>query len=183
MLGSSFSVVVEALRPHYAEAYRSLSRTMLALLSLLEEIKLGSSSSSAARYSMSADGRYDALLPLDRSMAALCGTGGAPLEDLSLPSHSLKAMVDNYLDLIGRIRSGIRAHRSSPTFTREMESKNTNSEDNLVEIMSNREMKVINAVLMGTRDLMTALEDLLSVVHRMHSHREIRMNQDGRTLP
>ena len=45
----------------------------------------------------------------------------------------------------------------------------------LSEVMSNRELKVITAVVVGTREL-------LAVVHRMQAQRVIHFRHDGRTI-
>ena len=99
----------------------------------------------------------------------------------------MRAIVENYYDLIVNIRNSVMKQRSdsSPDLLGDSGSGSGSRSDasaDLSGIMSNREIKVITAVVAGTRELLGALEGLLSVVHRMRAHRVLHTGQDGRTL-
>lgn len=49
-------------------------------------------------------------------------------------------------------------------------------------IVSNKEIKVVNALLSSTQDLVHALRSLASVISRMQAHRDIHLTQNARDL-
>jgi hypothetical protein len=102
------------------------------------------------------------------------------MEDFVLSSSNLHAIVQNYLELMIRIRSSVISNRSNQFHSFEDDDNEIKEDRYEMEILSNREMKVINAVLVSTRDLLSSLEGLLSVVRRMQAHRVIHLQQDGR---
>jgi hypothetical protein len=109
---------------------------------------------------------------------------GDDIDDLLLPPSQMRAIVENYDDLIINIRNSIMKQRSdsSSDILGDSTSRMDSVSADLSGVMSNREIKVITAVVAGTRELLSALEGLLSVVHRMRAHRNLHIGQDGRML-
>ena len=194
--GSSFNIIVEAIRPHYAEVYRSLSVTMRNLSNVLESIRrrrphhrATTQTAFAMLKSMSAS-EGNRRQPSSTYHAA--GWQGEEeeeesddIDDLLLPPSQMRAIVENYYDLIINIRNSImkqRSDSSSDILGGDGSSKINTASPDLSGVMSNRELKVITAVVAGTRELLSALEGLLNVVHRMRAHRVLHIGQDGRTL-
>eukprot|EP01035_Chromulina_nebulosa_P034052 gene34052-45646_t len=184
--GSSFNIIVEAIRPHYAEVYSSLSVTMRNLSSVLESIRHRRHHRAAAHAAFAKLSAYEGR----RGQSTAYHAGwqdeeeGDDIDDLLLPPSQMRAIVENYDDLIINIRNSIMKQRSDSSSdilgdgTSRLDSVSTD----LSGVMSNREIKVITAVVAGTRELLSALEGLLSVVHRMRAHRKLHIGQDGRTL-
>ena len=177
--GSSFNAILEAIRPHYKDVYNSLSATMMSLSTELDAIKHYDTSSvkesSVPRRSSAQSNKLSAYYGLPTSRSSV--EAQEELEFLVSSSKS-KAIVENYHGLIVKIRNTVIRQRK--------ESSGDLSESHLdlqlSEVMSNRELKVITAVVVGTRELLAALEELLAVVHRMQAQRVIHFRHDGRTL-
>lgn len=56
------------------------------------------------------------------------------------------------------------------------------SSSSAVRIPSNKELKVVNALLSCTKDLLQGLRSLSRVISRLQAHRDIRLTQDARNL-
>jgi len=180
--GSSFSIIVEAIQPHYVDVYNSLSSTMISLSHVLNSIKTGDVFNQSPPMGIGGVGLYSEKYRRAYHQITAFHHRYNKLEDFVISSNNLHSIVQNYLDLIVKIRASVITNRSKQFFSFEDdENKNTEDGDEL-EILSNREMKVINSVLVSTKDLLSSLEGLLSVVRRMQAHRVIHLQQDGRKL-
>ena len=189
--GSGFEIIVEAIRPHYVEVYQSLSVTMRNLTGVLETIRCRSHVAATRQTSFAKMMSLPESVQRGRASAYLAswqeddGNENDDTDDLLLPPNKMRAIVENYYDLIVNIRNSVMKQRSdsSPDLLGDSGSgSRSDASADLSGVMSNREIKVITAVVAGTRELLGALEGLLSVVHRMRAHRVLHTGQDGRTL-